>query len=140
MSAFEQRLSFRIFYFMENDHKIIVKCRRRSWGVVSSATGSWRSPGGVQKVKPLKILTFIHLEDKWIAKKPSKRIHFKCKLNVHMLWSKNLWRLSLKTQLEHWAFCAVYRKSKLFGWIREHNNLTVSQTFIPKNCFTIALT
>ena len=27
MPNFEQRLSFRMFYFMKNDHKIIVKCR-----------------------------------------------------------------------------------------------------------------
>ena len=46
MSVFEQKLSFRIFYFMKNDHKIIVKCWWGARGVSSSATGSWGSRGG----------------------------------------------------------------------------------------------
>ena len=36
-----------MFYFMKNNHKIIVKCRWWSGCVVSSALGSWQSPGGV---------------------------------------------------------------------------------------------
>ena len=28
-----------------------------------------------------------------------------------MLWNKILWKLSLKTQLEDWLICAVYRRS-----------------------------
>ena len=27
LSILEQRLGFRMFYFMKNDHKIIIKCR-----------------------------------------------------------------------------------------------------------------
>ena len=54
MSVFEQKLSFRIFYFMKNDHKIIVKCWWGARGVSSSATGSWGAVVGVQEVKPLK--------------------------------------------------------------------------------------
>ena len=40
MSVFEQRLSFRMFYFMTNDHEVIVKCRWGSGGAVSFAAGS----------------------------------------------------------------------------------------------------
>ena len=53
MPVFEQRLSCQIFCFMTNDQKIIVKCRWGSVGVVSSAIGQLRSPGGVQEVKAL---------------------------------------------------------------------------------------
>ena len=43
MSVFEQRLTFRMFYFMTNDHQIIVKYRLGSGCAVSSAVGSWRN-------------------------------------------------------------------------------------------------
>ena len=38
MSAFEQRLSFRIFYFMDKDREIIFNCMCRPRG--TTATGS----------------------------------------------------------------------------------------------------
>ena len=44
-------------------------------------------------------------------KKPSKLIYFEWKFNtslfLYMLYNKILWRLSLKTDLQDWAFCAV---------------------------------
>ena len=47
MSISEKRLSFQVFYFIAINHEIIVKCRWESAGsTVSSAFGSWWSPGG----------------------------------------------------------------------------------------------
>ena len=46
MFLFEQRLSFWMFCFMKNDHKIIVKWRWGAGGDVSSAAGWWWSPDG----------------------------------------------------------------------------------------------
>ena len=39
ISAFEQRLSFLMFYFVKNDLKIIVKCMREAGVDVSSEAG-----------------------------------------------------------------------------------------------------
>ena len=47
ISVFEQRTSFQMFYFMENNREISVKCRWVSECAVSSAVDSWRSPGWV---------------------------------------------------------------------------------------------
>ena len=51
MSVFEQKLSFRMFYFITSDHGIVLKCRWGSPGTVSSATGSWWSPSGGSRGK-----------------------------------------------------------------------------------------
>ena len=40
VSVFEQRLSFRLFCFMENDREIILRCGWGFGGAVSSAAGS----------------------------------------------------------------------------------------------------
>ena len=47
ISVFEQRTSFQMFYFMENNREISVKCRWVSECAVSSAVDSWRSLGWV---------------------------------------------------------------------------------------------
>ena len=51
MAVFELRSSFQMFYFLKNDHKIIVKCRWRSLDAVSSTMGLWRSPGASSEGK-----------------------------------------------------------------------------------------
>ena len=59
MSVFEQRLSFRILYFMTNGHVIIVKCRWVSGDALSSVVGSWRRLGGSSGGKcPEKVWSF----------------------------------------------------------------------------------
>ena len=45
-SVFKQRLSFLMFYFRKNNHKIVAKCRWGSQSVASSATVLWWRPGG----------------------------------------------------------------------------------------------
>ena len=41
MSVFGHQLGFQLFYFVINDHKVIMKCRCGSGGVASSTVGSW---------------------------------------------------------------------------------------------------
>ena len=65
MSVFEQRLSFRMFYFRKTIMKWLQNAYGCHLGVLSSATGSWRSPGGGSGSK--NFLAFLHLEDKKIA-------------------------------------------------------------------------
>ena len=47
ISVFEQRMSFQMFYFMENNRGIIGKCWWGSESAVSFTVFSWRSPSWV---------------------------------------------------------------------------------------------
>ena len=55
--SFEQRLNFRMFYFMKNDHEIIAKCRWGSGGAVSSAGGVGVGVQGVKAPKNVGLFT-----------------------------------------------------------------------------------
>ena len=70
-----------MFYFVNFDHKIIVKCRWRSHGATSSAMVLWQSPDGGSGDKfPKEFKGFF-----FKLKKPSKLIYFECKFYANIL-------------------------------------------------------
>ena len=83
MSVLQQRLNFQMFYFMQNDHKTIVKYTWGSAAAVSSAVGSWQSLRGGSWVKALKNFSLTSRGQtnslKW--KKPSKLVYFEGKFD-----------------------------------------------------------
>lgn len=89
-----------MFYFIKNDHKIIVKCRWGSGYSSRSADGSWSSPVGVLVVKPLQnVGLFISRgQISYLKKKKSSTlIYFEYKFDANLFLSfKILGRLSFK--------------------------------------------
>ena len=66
MPIFERRLCFRILYFEQNIHEIILKCRWKYGGAVNSAVGLWHRPGEDSKVKPPGKLWLLYI---WLTNK-----------------------------------------------------------------------
>ena len=105
MSVFERRLSFQMFYFVKNNHMIILKW---SWGpgcTVSFTGGAlvlqglWWSTSTDHVVKHL---VFLHLvNNSW--KNKQANLYWMPAQSQFLLTSFKI-KLSFKTQLEDWIF------------------------------------
>ena len=86
MSIFEKRLSFRMVYFMKNDHKIILQWKWGSGGNVNVVVGPWWSPSGGSGGKASDLIMsgwYIIANNR---KEHSRLIYFECKLRANFFW------------------------------------------------------
>ena len=104
ISVFEQRMSFQMFYFMEDNRGIIVECRWGSESPVSSTAFSWRSPSWVSGGKAFENFWLFYT---WRANEQVK---------IEEIKQAKLFSIQVRCQ-----YLCKYFKIKFYDWVWKLN-------------------